>query len=65
VKIAKIRLILLCAVVLGGICATAQDLKLKPGAVKGEVMSFTKARNYGFCEFYLGSGPVAPNTELE
>ena len=55
-----------CAVLLGGACAMAQQTELKPGAIKGEIMSFTKARNYGFCEFYVGSsGPVTPGTELE
>lgn len=45
--------------------AAAQDTKLMPGPIKGETLTFTKARNYAFCEFYIGSGPVAPGTELQ
>jgi hypothetical protein len=43
----------------------AQDTKLKPGAIKGETLSFTKARNYAFCEVYVGFGEIAPSTELQ
>ncbi len=40
--------------------AAAQDTKLKPGAIKSETVSFTKARNYAFCEIY-GFGAIAPS----
>lgn len=53
----------LCA--MAGSHAVAQDLKIQHGAIKGEVLSYTKTRNYQFCEFYVGAGPVAPSTELE
>ena len=46
-------------------CAMAQQIKLKPGAIKGETLSFTKARNYAFCEVYVGFGSIAPSTELQ
>ena len=58
----KVALLLLFTYCLS---AAAQDTKLKPGAIKGETLTFTKARNYAFCEFYIGSGPVAPGTELQ
>src|SRR5215469_15876943 len=55
--------LILCA--LAASHAVAQDTQLKPGAIKGETLTFTKARNYEFCEFYIGSGPVAASTELD
>lgn len=45
--------------------AWAQQGKLRPGAIKGQSLAFTKARNYAFCEIYVGFGNVAPNTQLQ
>jgi len=47
------------------LCAVAQNTKPKPGAIKGETISFTKARNYAFCEVYVGFGKVEASTQLE
>jgi hypothetical protein len=57
--------LIVATLLLVGTCAFAQTGKLKPGAIKGETISFTKARNYAFCEFYIGFGKVAPSTELQ
>lgn len=59
----KFLTLILCA--LAASQALAQDLKIKHGAIKGTTLVYTKARNYEFCEFYVGAGPVAPSTELE
>jgi len=61
----SIRFLTLTLCALAATLDFAQDTKLKPGAIKGEVMSFTKARNYAFCEVYVGFGKVGPNTDLE
>lgn len=45
--------------------ASAQQTRLKPGAIEGQTLSFPKARNYAFCEFYVGFGKVTPDTETE
>ena len=54
---------ILCA--LAASQAFAQELKIKHGAIKGTTLTYTKTRNYPFCEFYVGAGPMAPSTELE
>ena len=59
----RFSILILCA--LAASHALAQDTKPKPGAIKGETLSFTKARNYAFCEVYFGFGSVAPSTELQ
>ena len=64
-KIASVRFLTLILCALAASRAVAQDTQLKPGAIKGETLTFTKARNYEFCEFYVGSGPVPASTELE
>jgi len=64
-KTTPIRFLTLILCALAASHALAQDTKLKPGAIKGETLSFTKARNYAFCEVYVGFGSVAPSTELE
>jgi hypothetical protein len=55
--------LILCA--LAASHAMAQDLKIKPGVVKGAALISDNARNYEFCEFYVGSGPINANTPLE
>ena len=55
--------LILCA--LSASRALAQDLKIKHGAIKGTTLTYTKTRNYQFCEFYVGAGPVSASTELE
>jgi hypothetical protein len=32
----------------------AQQIQLKPGAIKGEVLNLTDTRNQAFCEVYVG-----------
>ena len=59
----RLLTLVLCALAAGQ--ASAQGLKIKPGVIKGETVSFTKARNYEFCELYRGSGPVNASTQLE
>ena len=60
-----VKKLIVVALFLTGLYALAQDGKLKPGAIKGEILSYTKTRNYEFCEFYVGFGPVAPSTQME
>jgi hypothetical protein len=64
-KITPIRFLTLILCALAASHALAQDTKLKPGAIKGETLSYTKARNYAFCEIYVGFGSVAPSTETQ
>jgi hypothetical protein len=54
--------LILCAI--GASQALAQQTPLKPGAIKGETLSLTKARNYAFCEIYVGFG-AGPNPALQ
>jgi len=50
---------------IAAIFALAQDTKLKPGAIKGEVLNLTDTRNQAFCEVYVGFGNVEPSMETQ
>lgn len=54
--------LLLCALAANPVLA--QQTPIKPGAIKGETLILTKARNYAFCEIYVGFGK-GPSTQLE
>jgi hypothetical protein len=64
-KSTLIRLLTLALCVLAASYASAQKTTPKPGAIQGETFSFAKARNYAFCELYLGFGGLAPSTQLQ
>jgi len=64
-NITRVRFLTLILCALAASHSLAQATKLKPGAIKGETLSFTKARNYAFCEIYVGFGSIAPSTELQ
>jgi len=64
-KMASVRFLTLILCALAASHVLAQDTKLKPGAIKGEVLNLPKMRNYAFCEIYVGFGKVEPSMETQ